>query len=146
VFTVLSGLLVAGAGVVVIFGGIVPWVSIAGQSVAPIREGGPDGAAATAAVAVGGVWVVLGVVSALGRRRGPRFVHWLTWPLAVAVWALVHYRAQILGQFVYIHNADVHDEAAAGLGNGIGILYAGLALGVAAPLLSLRQAWRALRT
>lgn len=145
-FTVLSGLLVAAAGGVLIAGGLLPWLTIAGESVAAVREGGPDGAAASWSMAVGVVWVILGLVAAISRRRRPRFLHWLTWLLAPLTWGLVHYRSEILGQLVFVHNADLRSEGLAVVGPGITVLYAGLALGVAAPLLSLRQALRVLRT
>jgi hypothetical protein len=58
----------------------------------------------------------------------------------------VRYRSDILGNLVFVHNADVRFEGAAALGPGIKVVDAGLALGVAAPLLSLRQAWRMLRS
>jgi len=146
VWTVLSALLVSAAGVVLVVGAFVPWISIAGQSVMPVQEGGPDGAAATFCCLVALVFVVLGVVSAIGRRGAPRFLHWLTWLLAPAVFILVRYRAGILGNFVFVHNADIHYEGAAVEGPGIGLIYIGLLLGVLAPLLSWRQALRVLRT
>ncbi|HEV7677099.1 MAG TPA: hypothetical protein VGQ42_00860 [Candidatus Dormibacteraeota bacterium] len=146
VWTVLSGLLVAAAGVILIAGALLPWISIAGQSVAAVREGGPDGAAATIVVLVGIVCIVLGVVAAVGRRGAPRFLHWLTLLLAPIAFALVQYRSDILGKLVFLHNADIHTEGAAVVGPGITVVYAGIALALAAPLLSLRQALRALRT
>lgn len=146
-YTVASGLLVAAAGGVLIVGATMPWLSIAGQSVAAVREGGPDGAAATWCMAVGAACVVIGVLAALGRRDGrPRFVHWLTLLLAPLTWGLVQYRSDILGNLVFVHNADVRSEGLAAIGPGIRVVYAGIALSVAAPLLSLRQALRALRT
>ena len=145
-FTVLSGLLVAAAGGLLIAGAVLPWVSIAGVSTSALREGGPDGAAATWSVAVGVVWVVIGVIAAVGRGRRPRFLHWLTWLLAPLTWGLVHYRSAILGQLVFVHNVDLRGEGLAVVGTGIDVVYAGLALGLAAPLLSLRQAWRVLST
>jgi hypothetical protein len=145
-WTVLSGALVAAAGVVLITGASMPWVSIAGLSVAAVREGGPDGAAATFTAVAGAALVVLGVVSAIGRRGAPRFLHWLTLLLAPLVWILVRYRSDILGNLVFVHNADLRREGIAQVGPGITIVYAGVALALAAPLLSLRQMLRALRT
>jgi hypothetical protein len=146
VFTVLSGLLVAAAGGVLITGAALPWVSIGGVSVAAVREGGPDGAAATWCMAVGATCVILGVIAAVGRRGRPRFVHWLTLLLAPLTWALVNYRSDILGNLVFVHNADLPKEGRAVIGSGINVIYAGIALSVAGPLLSLRQGLRALRT
>jgi hypothetical protein len=146
VWTVLSGVLVCIAGVVVAVGAFLPWVTIAGVSVMPVQQGGPDGAAATFACVVAVAFLVLGVVAAVGRRGAPRFLHWLTLLLAPAVLILVRYRSDILGHFIFVHNADVHTEGAASEGPGIAVIYAGLALAVAAPLLSLRQALRVLRT
>jgi hypothetical protein len=146
VFTVLSGVLVMAAGGLLVAGAVVPWLTIAGESVAPIREGGPDGAAATWCAVVGGVCILLGLVAAVGRRRAPRFLHYLTWLLAPLTYALVQYRAQILGQLVFVHNADLRAEGLAVAGPGIDVIYAGLALGMAAPLLSFRQALRVLRS
>jgi hypothetical protein len=145
-FTVASGVLVSAAGGLLIAGAVLPWLSIAGLSTAAVREGGPDGAAATWCTAVGAVWIMLGLVAAAGRRGMPRFLHWLTWLLAPLTWGLVHYRSAILGQLVFVHNADLRSEGLAVVGAGIDVVYAGVALGVAAPLLSLRQAWRVLRT
>jgi hypothetical protein len=145
-FTVLSGLLVAAAGGVLIAGATLPWVSIAGVSTAAVREGGPDGAAASWCVAVGAAWIGLGLFGAVGRRGRPRFIHWLTWLLAPLTWALVNYRSAILGQLVVVHNADLRSEGLAVVGSGIAVIDAAVALGLAAPLLSLRQAWRVLRT
>jgi hypothetical protein len=145
-FTVLSGVLVMAAGGLLIAGAVVPWLIIAGESVAPIREGGPDGAAATWCAVVGGVWVLLGLVAAIGRRRAPRFLHFLTWLLGPLTYALVQYRAHILGQLVFVHNTDLRREGLAVAGAGIHIVYAGLALGVVAPLLSFRQALRVMRS
>jgi hypothetical protein len=145
VWTVLSGSLVAAAGAVLIFGALLPWVSIAGESVAAVREGGPDGAAATFVVAVGIACIVLGIVSAVGRRGAPRFLHWLTLLLAPVAFALVRYRSEILGNLVFVHNADIHTEGAAAVGPGIPVVYTGVALALLAPLLSLRQALRVLR-
>jgi hypothetical protein len=145
-FTVASGVLVTAAGALLVAGALLPWLSIAGESVAAIREGGPDGAAATWCLAVGAAWLVLGVVGALGRRGRPRFLHWLTWLLAPLTYLLVHYRSEILGQLVFIHNADLPQEGRAVVESGVAVIYAGIALGVTAPLLSLRQAWRVLRT
>ena len=146
VFTILSGLLVAAAGGVIIAGAAMPWVSIAGQSVAAVREGGPDGAAATFCMAAGAADVVIGVLAAVGRRGGrPRFVHWVALLLAPLTWALVNYRSEILGNLVFVHNADLRQEGLAVLGPGVNVVYAGVALAVAAPVLSLRQAIRALR-
>jgi hypothetical protein len=145
VWTVLSGLLVAGGGVLLIAGAFLPWVSIAGVSVAAVREGGPDGAAATFGAAVGIACIVLGVVSAVGRHGAPRFLHWLALLIAPLVFFLVRYRSEILGNLVFVHNADIHTEGAAAVGPGIAVVYAGVALALAAPLLSLRQAWRVLR-
>jgi len=144
-FTVASGLLVATAGGLLIAGALLPWLVIAGESVAAVREGGPDGAAATWCMAVGVLWVVLGLLTVFWVRR-PRFLHWLTWLLAPLTWGLVQYRSQILGQLVFVHNADLRSEGLATVGAGIRVIYAGIALGVAAPLLSLRQALRVLRT
>jgi hypothetical protein len=145
-FTVASGLLVAAAGGLLIAGAVMPWLSIAGQSVAAVREGGPDGAAATWSTAVGAVFVVIGLLAAVGRRDGrPRFVHWATLLLAPLTWALVEYRSNILGNLVFVHNADLRSEGLAVIGPGIRVVYAGIALSLAAPLLSLRQALRALR-
>ena len=144
-WTVASGALVAAAGIVMCVGSFVPWVSIAGVSVMPVQEGGPDGAAATFTAFVGVVLVVLGVVSAVGRRGAPRFVHFLTFLLAPFVFFLVRYRSDILGNFIFVHNADIHTEGAAAEGPGIGLIYAGLGIGILAPLLSLRQALRVLR-
>lgn len=147
VFTVASGVLVAAAGGLLIAGAAMPWLSIGGQSVAAVREGGPDGAAATWCMAAGVLCVVIGVFGAIGRRGGrPRFVHWLTLLLAPLTWSLVRYRSDILGNLVFVHNADLSKEGLARVGPGINVVYAGIALSVAAPLLSLRQAWRALRT
>jgi hypothetical protein len=145
-FTVLSGVLTASAGALLIIGGAMPWLSIGGVSVAAVREGGPDGAAATFCMVVGAGYVVLGLVSAIGRRGLPRFAHWLTLILAPLIWGLVHYRSGILGNLVFIHNADLREEGLAVVGPGIEVVYAGIALSVVAPLLSLRQALRALRT
>lgn len=145
VFTILSGLLVAAAGGVLIAGASLPWLSIAGQSVAAVREGGPDGAAATFCMAVGVAYVVIGLLSAIGRRGRPRFIHWTALLLAPLSWALVRYRSEILGNLVFVHNADLRKEGLAVLGPGVNVVYAGVALGVVAPFLSLRQAWRALR-
>ena len=145
-FTVLSGLLVASAGGVLIAGAALPWLSIGGVSVSAVREGGPDGAAATWCMAVGTAYVVIGLVSAIGRRGMPRFVHWLALLLAPVTWALVNYRSDILGNLVFVHNADLAKEGKAVIGPGINVVYAGIALSVLAPLLSLRQALRALRT
>src|SRR5258708_2154721 len=144
-WTVLSGALVAASGVLLVVGVSLPWVSIAGQSVAAVREGGPDGAAATFTAVVGVTLVALGVVSAVGRRGGPRFLHWLTLLLAPLVWILVRYRSDLLGNLVFVHNADLRQEGLAAVGPGINVVYAGIALAVAAPLLSLRQMLRALR-
>jgi hypothetical protein len=146
VWTVLSGLLVAAAGGMLIAGAFLPWLSIGGISVAAVREGGPDGAAATFAGVVGVGWIVLGVVSAVGRRGSPRFLHWLTLLLAPFVFALVRYRTDILGNLVTVHNADLRSEGAAEIGPGIAVVYAAVGLGLAAPLLSLRQGLRVLRT
>ena len=147
-WTVASGVLVAAAGVLVIIGSFVPWVSIAGLSVMPVQEGGPDGAAATFAAAVGVSFVALGVVAAIGRRRSgsPRFVHFLVYLLAPLAFALVRYRSDILGNFVFVHNADIHTEGAAAEGPGIFVIYAGLALAAVGPLLSWRQLLLLLRT
>jgi hypothetical protein len=145
-FTVLSGVLVAAAGGLLITGAALPWLSIAGESVSAVREGGPDGAAATWCMAVGAAYVILGLISAIGRRGLPRFVHWITLLLAPLTWALVHYRSDILGNLVFVHNADLRKEGLAVIGRGIDVVYAGIALSVVAPLLSLRQALRALRT
>lgn len=145
-FTVISGVLVAGAGVVLIVGAALPWLSIAGESVAAVREGGPDGAAATFCMAAGAAYVVVGLLAAVGRRGRPRYLHWLTVLVAPLVWALVRYRSDILGNLVFVHNADLRKEGLAEVGPGIDVVYAGIALGVAGPLLSLRQAIRALRT
>ena len=138
VFTEISGLLIAGAAL--------PWLSIGGITVAAVREGGPDGAAATWCMAVGVAYIVMGAFAAAGRRGRPRFVHWLALLIAPLTWALVRYRSDILGNLVFVHNADVRGEGEAVLGPGINVAYAGIALSVAAPLLSLRQALRALRT
>lgn len=146
VWTVLSAALVCVAGMVIIVGAFVPWVSIAGLSVMPVQEGGPDGAAATFCCLIALSFVVFGVVSAIGRGGAPRFLHWLTFLLAPAVFILVRYRSDILGNFIFVHNADIHTEGAAAEGPGIGLIYAGLALSVVAPLLSWRQALRVLRT
>ena len=146
VWTVTSGLLVAAAGALLITGALVPWVSIAGVSVMPVQEGGPDGAAATFTCLVAVALIILGAVSARGRRGAPRFLHWLVFLLAPIVFILVRYRSDILGTFIFVHNADIHTEGAAVEGPGITVIYAGLALGVVAPLLSLRQALRVLRT
>lgn len=146
VWTVLSGVLVCAAGGLMIAGALVPWVSIAGVSVMPVRQGGPDGAAATFTALIGVVLVGLGVVAAVGRRGAPRFLHWLTFLLAPIVFILVRYRSDILGNFIFVHNADIHTEGAAVEGSGITVIYAGLALAVTAPLLSVRQALRVLRT
>jgi hypothetical protein len=146
VFTVLSGVLVMCAGVLLIVGAALPWLSIAGVSVAAVREGGPDGAAATICMGVGVAFLLLGFFAAVGRRRLPRFLHFLGWGLAVITFFVVRYRSDILGNLVFVHNADVRFEGAAALGPGIKVVDAGLALGVAAPLLSLRQAWRMLRS
>lgn len=145
-WTIASGLLVAVAGVLVAIGSFLPWVSIAGLSVMPVQEGGPDGAAATFACFVAICFVVLGVVSAVGRRGAPRFLHLLVYLLAPLVFTLVRYRAHILGNFIFVHNADIHTEGAAAEGPGILVIYAGLALAVAAPLLAWRQLLRVLRT
>lgn len=146
-WTIASGVLVAVAGVLVIIGSFVPWVSIAGLSVMPVQEGGPDGAAATFAAAVGVSFVVLGIVAAVGRRSGsPRFVHFLVYLLAPLAFVLVRYRSDILGNFVFVHNADIHTEGAAAEGPGIVVIYAGLALAAFAPLLSWRQLLLLLRT
>jgi hypothetical protein len=146
VWTVLSGLLVAAAGVLLIVGAFLPWVSIAGVSVSAVREGGPDGAAATFAGAVGVVLVLLGVVSAVGRRGAPRFLHWLTLLLGPFVFVLVRYRSDILGNLVSVHNIDLRGEGVAEVGPGIPVVYAAIGLALLAPLLSLRQALRVLRT
>lgn len=145
-WTVLSGALVAAAGVMLIVAALLPWLSIGGLSVAAIREGGPDGAAATFAAAVGVVWIVLGVVSAIGRRGAPRFLHWLTLLLAPFVLILVRYRSDILGNLVTLHNLDLRSEGLATVGPGIAVVYSAVGLALAAPLLSLRQALRVLRT
>jgi hypothetical protein len=144
-WTVSSSLLVCVAGVMIAVGAMLPWVSIAGVSVMAVQEGGPDGAAAWFACLVALALVVLGAVSAVGRRGAPRFLHWLTFLLVPLVFVLVRYRADILGNFVSVHNADVHTEGAAVEGAGVVVIYAGLALAVVAPLLSLRQALRVLR-
>ena len=147
VFTVASGLLVAVAGGVLIVGATMPWLSIGGESVAAVREGGPDGAAATWCMAAGALCVVIGILGAIGRRgHRPRFVHWVALLVAPLTWTLVRYRSDILGNLVFVHNADLRKEGLAVVGPGINVIYAGIALSVAAPLLSLRQAWRALRT
>ncbi len=62
----LSGVLVCAAGGLLIAGALVPWVSIAGVSVMPVWQGGPDGAAATFTAVIGVVLVGLGVVAAVG--------------------------------------------------------------------------------
>ena len=145
-WTVLSGALVCAAGVLLFVGAFLPWVSIAGISVMPVQEGGPDGAAATFTCLVALGFVAMGIFAARGRRGGaPRFVHFLTFLLAPFVFMLVRYRSDILGNFIFVHNADVHTEGAAAGGPGITVIYAGLALAAAAPLLSLRQALRVLR-
>jgi hypothetical protein len=146
VFTVASGVLEMAAGGVLIAGASQPWLSIAGQSVPAVREGGPDGAAATFCMAAGALCVVMGFFAAVGRRGRPRFVHWLALLLAPLTWALVRYRSDILGNLVFVHNADLRSEGLAVVGPGIDVVYAGIALSIAAPLLSLRQAIRALRT
>jgi len=146
VFTVISGLLVAAAGGVLIAGASLPWLTIAGQSVAAVREGGPDGAAATFCMAAGVAYVIIGLLAAVGRRGRPRFIHWTALLLAPLTWALVRYRSEILGNLVFVHNADLRKEGLAVLGPGVNVVYAGVALGVVAPFLSLRQAWRALRS
>lgn len=145
-WTVASGALVALGGVLVAIGSFLPWVSIAGLSVMPVQEGGPDGAAATFACFAALCFVVLGVVSAVGRRGAPRFLHLLVYLLAPLVFTLVRYRSDILGNFIFVHNADVHTEGAAAQGPGIVVIYAGLALSVVAPLLAWRQLLRVLRT
>jgi hypothetical protein len=145
-WTVISGCLVSVAGVLLMVGAFLPWVSIGGLSVAAVREGGPDGAAATFAGAVGLVLVLLGVVSAVGRGGAPRFLHWLTFLLGPFVFVLVRYRSDILGNLVSVHNIDLRGEGVASVGPGIAVVYAAIALAVAAPLLSLRQALRVLRT
>ncbi len=144
-WTVASGVLVAVGGAVIVVGSLLPWVSIAGVSVMPVQEGGPDGAAASFACFVALCFVVLGVIAAVGRRGAPRFVHYLVYLLAPVVYVLVRYRAGILGNFIFVHNADIHTEGAAESGAGVVVIYAGLALSVAAPLLSVRQALRVLR-
>lgn len=144
-WTVASGALVAAGGVVIAVGAFVPWVSIAGVSVMPVQEGGPDGAAATFACVVALVFVLLGVVAAVGRRGAPRFVHFLVYLLAPLVFVLVRYRSDILGNLIFVHNADIHTEGAAAEGTGIFLIYGGLALAVVGPLLSWRQALRVLR-
>jgi hypothetical protein len=146
VWTVLSGSLVAAAGVVMLVGVFLPWVSIGSASVAAVRQGGPEGAAATFAGIVGVAFVGLGVVSAVGRRGAPRYLHWLTFLMAPMVFILVRYRSDILGNLVTVHNIDQRSEGLAAVGPGIAVVYAGIALSVAAPLLSLRQALRVLRT
>lgn len=147
VFTVLSGVLVAAAGGLLIAGAALPWLSIAGLSVAAVREGGPDGAAATWCMAAGVAFIVIGVVGAIGRRDGrPRFIHWLTLLVGTLTYMLVRYRSGILGNLVFVHNADLRAEGLAEIGPGIDVVYAGIALSLAAPLLSLRQALRALRS
>ena len=146
-FTVLSGTLVACGGAVMIASAFLPWLSIAGLSVIAVREGGPDGAAATWCVAAGIGNVITGVVAAIGHRDGrPRFLHWTSLLLAPLTYALVRYRSDILGNLVFVHNADLRQEGLAEVGPGIAVAYAGIALTAAAPLLSLRQALRALRT
>jgi hypothetical protein len=146
VWTVISGLLTSTAGALIIAGAMLPWVSIAGVSVMPVRQGGPDGAAATFSAAIGLALVVLGAVSARGQRGAPRYLHFLAFLLVPMVFVLVRYRSDILGNFVFVHNADIHTEGAAVEGPGITVIYAGLALAIAAPLLSARQALRVLRT
>jgi len=146
VWTVASALLVVAAGVLLIVGAFLPWVSIAGVSVMPVQEGGPDGAAATFACLVAVTFIVCGVISAVGRGGAPRFLHWLTLLLAPVVFILLRYRSDILGNFIFVHNADIHTEGAAVEGPGILVIYAGLALSVVAPFLSWRQALRVLRT
>ena len=145
-WTIASGALVIAAGVLVGIGAFLPWVSIAGVSVMPVEEGGPDGAAATFACFAAVCFVVLGVVAAVGRRGAPRFLHLLVYLLAPLVFILVRYRSDILGNFVFVHNADIHTEGAAAEGPGIFVIYAGLGLGVVAPLLAWRQLIRVLRT
>ncbi len=58
----------------------------------------------------------------------------------------MRYRSDILGNLVFVHNADLRREGLAAIGPGLDVVYAGIALGVAGPLLSFRQALRALRT
>jgi len=145
-WTIASGVLVVAAGVLVGIGSFLPWVSIAGISVMPVQEGGPDGAAATFACFVAVCFVVLGVISAVGRRGAPRFLHLLVYLLAPIVFILVRYRSDILGNFIFVHNADIHTEGAATEGPGIFVIYAGLGLAVAAPLLAWRQLLRVLRS
>jgi hypothetical protein len=145
-WTIASGALVVAGGVLVAIGSFLPWVSIAGLSVMPVQEGGPDGAAATFACFVALCLVVLGAISAVGRRGAPRFVHLLVYLLAPMVFILVRYRSDILGNFIFVHNADIHNEGAATEGPGILVIYAGLAVGVVAPLLSWRQLLRVLRS
>jgi hypothetical protein len=132
-WTVLSGLLVASAGVLLIVGAFLPWVSIGGVSISAVREGGPDGAAATFACVVGGALIVLGVVSAVGRRGAPRFLHWLALLLTPIVFILVRYRSDILGNLIFVHNTDQRQEGLAVAGSGINVVYAGFALSLAAP-------------
>jgi hypothetical protein len=145
-WTVASGVLVALGGVLVAIGAFLPWVSIAGLSVMPVQEGGPDGAAASFACFVALCFVVLGAISAAGRRGAPRFLHLLAYLLAPVLFILVRYRSDILGNFIFVHNADVHTEGAAAAGPGIYVIYAGLLVSVVAPLLSARQLLRVLRT
>ncbi|HXA29528.1 MAG TPA: hypothetical protein VN193_12385 [Candidatus Angelobacter sp.] len=145
-WTVASGLLSAAAGGLLVAGALLPWVSIAGVSVMPVQEGGPDGAAATFTLATALALIVLGLLSARGRRGAPRYLHFLAYLLVPLVFILVRYRSDILGNFVFVHNADIHTEGAAAEGPGITVIYAGLALAIAAPLLSARQALRVLRT